>query len=310
MADDTPTDAILAGALFVGGGLAGYFGSRWLRPKEASAATAPTTGGAAPVAAPPDALVISTSASSTRVRPRPEPAPTATPLSPLPNPYEDAPVSSYDPLDAAPVSSPAQVDAPTQPPPGALPRTFDPLFERFRGGIPIELLRALAMRESGMKPTIKGRAAWGLLQITEVVRVDFNDAHGTKHARERLLEPAINIEIGCWLLRLIADRYERRHGDLRNMRADWSNPRFAELAVLGWNAGWSSGSGVMRVVARLKELGARDVDIDLVHQNAGQLGGGPHLRDPKRIAWCKGVVALYLRERGASAPNRTNDPRA
>ena len=262
MSDDSSTDALVAGALFVGGGLAGYF------------------------------------------------------INPPPTPTGAAPVSSPEQVDdAAPVSSPDQVAAPSPQPRGSLPRTFDPLFEKYRAGIPIEFLRALAMRESGMKPTIKGKggAAWGLLQITEAVRGDFNHANGTSYSREQLLQPAVNIAIGCWLLRLIADAYQKRHGDMRNMRTDWLNPRAVELLVYGWNAGFSSSGGVMRVVAKLKELGARDVDIDLVAQNAGHLGGGKHLREPARVAWAKSVAALYLRERALytvlrNAPFPFGDP--
>lgn len=286
MADDTSTNVILTGALFVGGGVAGYLGSRWLFPTKAEAATAP------PIQTSPATRVAS---------------PSTAPPSP---PAASARLSTPDQFDRAePVSSPTQdASSSSAVPAGGLPRTYDPLFETYRGTIPIELLRALAMRESGMKPTVKGRAGWGLLQITEGVRADFNAAHQTNHARERLLEPAINIEIGCWLLRLIADRYERSHGDVRNMRTDWSNPRFAELLVFGYNAGWSSGGGVMRVVARLKELGARDIDLALVHENARQLGGGQHLAEPARVAWTRSVVALYQRERELAGRNGADHP--
>ncbi|MBE7451472.1 MAG: transglycosylase SLT domain-containing protein [Kofleriaceae bacterium] len=306
MADDTSTDPLLARALFVGGGLAGYFGSRWLLPREAHAAAPPlppTAASSAPTAAAPPAPTVGVS--STPIADPTPIAPAAPPA--LPEPVDVGPVTSPDQVDAGPVTSPDQVPtAASAPPPGSLPRTFDPLFEKYRRDVPIEFLRALAMRESGMKPNAKGKggAAWGLLQITEDVRGDFNQRHGTSYGRERLLDPAINIEIACWLLRFIADGYQRRNGDLRNMRTDWNNPRYVELLVQGWNAGFSASAGVMRVVGKLKELGARDVDIDLVAQNARSLGGVRFLYDPARVRWAKSVVALYLRERSLSEQAR------
>ncbi len=276
MADDTATDAIVFGTLLVGGGLAGYLGGRWFVGRRATPVVVPAV---RPVAAIPAAAA--------------EPArPEAIP-SPLPA-AEPGPVTTPDPSPRG--------DAPKAPH-GSLPRVFDPVFAQHRGEIPIEYLRALAMRESGMKAGAKGRAAWGLLQVTETVRRHYNKTNGTAYARERLLEPAINVAIATWLLRIIIDSYQRRAQDVPNLRADWSNPRFVELLAYGWNAGWSSakGGGVGSVVDWLQTKGARDIDIDLVHEHARGAGASVHLRNPAKVSWCKGVAALYLRERSLSA---------
>ena len=70
-------------------------------------------------------------------------------------------------------------------------------------------------------------------------------------------------------------------------------PHFA----YGWNAGFSQAGGVGRVARYLEGLGALDITIDQVSAHAQLAGASKHLSNPAKVAWCKGVVALYLRER-------------
>jgi hypothetical protein len=254
---------IRTGALLAGLGVAGYYGARWL------------------TAAPP-AAAATLPPSRPTAEPRPMPA-----ISPAPR---HLPI-----IDVGPVTSPDQGEAP---PAGTLPRHFDPIFERHRGSIPIEFLRALAMRESGMNPSARGTAAWGLLQIVEVVRHAFNQAHGTHYTRAQLLDPEVNVPIAAWLLRRIVDGYQRHHADVANLRTDWRNPRFVELVVFGWNAGMSEAAGVGRVVEYLKRRGIRAIDLDLVHEHAQAAGASRHLSNAAKVRWSRSVADLYAQERG------------
>ncbi len=268
MADDD--DGLTTGALLLGGGLAGYALSHWLTARRDHG----------PAARPSLALA---SASA--------PVPTATtPASPPTTPPPDEPVSSPSQVDPGPASS-------------SLPRDFDPIFEKYRGDIPIEYLRALAKRESGMRPGEHAGPAWGLMQIVEVVRVDFNEAHGTRYTRKDLLDPAVSVAMCCWVLRFIIDSYQRNHPNVPNLRADWNNPRFTGLLTYGWNAGFSEKAGVGRVVTYLEKLGATDIDLDQVHDHAKLAGASRHLSNDAKVRWCKGVVALYQRERAAAQRN-------
>lgn len=176
-------------------------------------------------------------------------------------------------------------------------RRFDPVFDRYRGDLPIEYVRALVERESDGQPKARTGSAIGLMQIVPVVLADYNKRHGTTYGSEHLTDPAINVAIGCELLRLIVASYRRHHPRIASLQADWNNPRFVELLTLGWNAGYSEAGGVGRVARYLERLGAVDIDIDQVSAHAKHAGATKHLSNPAKVAWCKGVVALYQRER-------------
>jgi hypothetical protein len=277
-------DLFTPGALLLGGGALAFLGARWIRERLGRLADRIArkpwpplpVAAASPIAAPPS-----------------EPAPATAP----------APVAApQDPTASSPEAPAAST------PSGAVPRTFDALFQRYAGGLPVDFLRALASRESGLKPGERSGPAWGLMQIVEVVRQDFNRRHGTHYTREHLLDPAINVAIATDLLRLIVAGYARNHADVPNLRTDWRNPRFVELVVFGWNAGFSEGGGVGRVVRHLKARGIRDITIDTVYQHARAAGASRHLSNEAKVRWCKGVTALYLRERARSERDPNSSP--
>lgn len=180
-------------------------------------------------------------------------------------------------------------------------RRFDPVFEKYRGRLPIEYVRALVERESDGNPTARAGSAMGLMQVTPVVLTDYNKRHGTAYTREHLLEPATNVAIGCELLRLIVASYGKHHPRLATLREDWANPRFVELLTFGWNAGFSEAGGVGRVARYFEGLGAIEVDIDQVSAHAKLAGASKHLSNPAKVAWSKGVAALYRRERALAS---------
>jgi len=297
------SDDLPAAVLLVGGGLAGYAAGRFLLSRvlaERDRATAPA------------ALAV---ASSTPL------APSASPLA-LIDPYPAAPAPTAAtstapsqvatsahaaPIDPYPATAPGTVPPMTRParvpskPP--LARDFDRVFETYRGSIPIEFLRALATRESGMDPAERKGPAWGLMQIIEAVRLDYNRAHRTKYTREHLLDPRVNVAMGCWLIRTIAKSYEKHHADVPNLRTDWTNRRWLELVVFGWNGGYSERGGVGKVAHYLKKHGL-PVHLDNVWLYADVAGASRHLQRRDKRDWSKSVVELYLAERANAASPR------
>lgn len=180
----------------------------------------------------------------------------------------------------------------------AVSQEYDSFFQLHGAGLPVAYLRSLAKKESGLNPASKGVSAWGLLQITEVVRRDYNTRHNTGWTRNDLLDPAVCTMIGADLLRRIVDAYGSNHGRIGNMGEDWDNQRFVELVTFGWNAGYSQGGGVQKVVKYLSQQGATSVTIDTVRAAVHAAGAADTLDRDDKVSWCKGVASLYMSERG------------
>ena len=176
-------------------------------------------------------------------------------------------------------------------------RRFDDLFREFGRGLPVAYLRSLAKRESNLDPSDQEGPAWGLLQVVEVVRRDYNERNGTRYSRRDLLDPRINATIAAELLTRIIRSYERNHSDVPNMRLDWGNPRFVELLTFGWNAGYSERGGLGRVVRFLEERDIEDITIDTVFAAAKTAGAARFLSMQQRLRWSKSVARLHAQER-------------
>ncbi|MGN6109125.1 MAG: transglycosylase SLT domain-containing protein [Kofleriaceae bacterium] len=236
------------------------------------------------------------------------------------DPYAEVPSSATTASSPAssigngPITRPSQIDSrsATQPSEQAAPvtrspsaafatsprvRRFDPVFDRYRGDLPLEYVRALVERESDGQPSARTGRAIGLMQIVPVVLADYNKRHGTAYQSEHLVDPATNVAIGCELLQRIVVSYRKNHPRITNLQADWGNLRFVELLTFGWNAGYSEAAGVGRVARYLEGLGAFDITIDQVSAHAQVAGASRHLSNSAKVGWCKSVVALYQRER-------------
>lgn len=176
-------------------------------------------------------------------------------------------------------------------------RRFDAVFAKYRGSLPIEYVRALVQRESNGQPSVRAGSSIGLMQIVPVVLSDYNKRHGTSYRSEHLSDPATNVAIGCELLHLIIESYRKNHPTIRSLQPNWDSLDFVELLTFGWNAGHSEAGGVGRVARYLEGLGATDITLEQVSSHAKLAGASKHLSNPAKVAWCKSVAALYLRER-------------
>lgn len=195
-----------------------------------------------------------------------------------------------------PANGVSRTSSPTPVSRGLASRTFDSIFAAHGHGIPVPYLRALALRESSMNPRSSSGPAWGLLQVIEVVRQDYNQRTGAKFTRQDLLNPAINVTIAASTLAIIAKSYAKNHPRVANLQTNWNNPRFIELLTFGWNAGWSERGGVGRVATFLDQRGVLDQTIDTIHQASRAAGASPHLANAAKVRWSKSVAAQYFRE--------------
>lgn len=177
----------------------------------------------------------------------------------------------------------------------ALPTTFDAIFNRYRGDVPLNYMRALTKRESNFNPNESNDPAWGLMQVVPVVRTGFNARYGTSYSKQDLLNPSVNVQMVADLLNRIATAYQK-HSD-PNMKGNWANPEFVKLVTAGWNSGYSEAGGVGKVASYLE---ARNIPVthDNVFRYAAAAGATSHLQSAAKQAWQRSVSDLYFAEGG------------
>jgi hypothetical protein len=176
---------------------------------------------------------------------------------------------------------------------------YDDVFNRHRGAIPLEYMRALAYHESRMNPAERKDPAWGLMQVVESVRTSYNKRRGTSYTRQDLLNPDVNVKIAADLLNRIVVAFGK-HPD-RNMRADWHNPEFVKLLTAGWNSGYSEAAGVGHVASWLEEQGV-PVTHDNVFRYGAAAGGTRHLSNTAKRDWQRKVSTTYFEYLGIKDP--------
>ncbi len=104
-----------------------------------------------------------------------------------------------------------------------------------RNGVDFFLVKALIFEESWFRPDIRGSMGEsGLMQVSMAAAADFASKKGFPPLYEaRLLEPQLNVEVGCWYLRQSLDRYK-------------NSPEPRLFALLRYNAGAARADGWLR----------------------------------------------------------------
>ncbi|HTY64054.1 MAG TPA: transglycosylase SLT domain-containing protein [Acidobacteriota bacterium] len=105
-----------------------------------------------------------------------------------------------------------------------------------RHGIDFYLAKSLIYEESWFRPESRGPAGeLGLMQITRAAAADFAAKTGfPEHRAEQLIEPGLNVEIGCWYLRNSLEHYK-------------DSPHPVLFALLRYNAGESRANNWLRL---------------------------------------------------------------
>ena len=194
------------------------------------------------------------------------------------------------PSDAVAASSPSE----TRPTERALTRRFDDLFRTHGQGIPVPYLRALGHAESGLNPDDR----LGLINVVPVAVRDYSRRHPDDRVTPaQMTDPAINVRVAADVLRTIIASYRRNHPDVIELAENWARVGFVELLTFGWNAGFSEKGGVGRVVDYLRRTQpGTPITLDAVAGSARAAGAAATLSNPRKRAYCKGVVASYRRE--------------
>lgn len=199
--------------------------------------------------------------------------------------------------------SDARADTPDTPD-GYLSREFDSIFAEECPGIPIEYLRALAKKESDLNPEQSKGGAWGLLQVTNSVRTDYNKLYGTNYSSDERLDPRINARMACELIGRISRFLPRQdpaafdHGEF-----DWVSRRDVKIVTLAWNAGWST-NGVSGMIRNLLNAGysRSKINAELILDQAHKYPEITHhlrewkTRKPRIKSWLNAVANYYFHE--------------
>lgn len=177
---------------------------------------------------------------------------------------------------------------------------FDPIFEKYKGNIPVAYLRTLGYFESRLNPkgTTPRSSARGLMQVVSMVRKDYNERHGTNYTPDDLFNPDINVKIAADLLNRIVTAYANYLPD--TLSPDWTSPRYVTLVTLGWNAGYSRAAGVQFIAKKLREEGVPPGEITAQRVIAASKRVGANNKWSKydmaaKLAWAKRITNTYLR---------------
>jgi soluble lytic murein transglycosylase len=114
---------------------------------------------------------------------------------------------------------------------------YDSIISRAaaRNKVDFSLVKALIYEESWFRTNIRGPAGeLGLMQITKAAAADFALQKGrTAFHDDRLKDPELNVEIGCWYLGQSIERYK-------------NSPHPTLFALLRYNAGESRADSWLR----------------------------------------------------------------
>lgn len=189
-----------------------------------------------------------------------------------------------------------------------IPVIFDALFSTMAGFIPVPFLRALSYHESSLNPNAvtKSSNATGLFQVVATVLKDYNLQHGTSYTLDDTKDPTLNSKIGIGLVTRIVKSYQRNHP--KSLGMDWKNPRYVELVVQGFNAGYSESGGVGFVVGQMEKAGipAERITVDTVAEAAKKLKASRFLSVPERVKYAKAVARTYFEELAKKTPFVSN----
>jgi len=105
-----------------------------------------------------------------------------------------------------------------------------------RNGMDFFLVKSIVFEESWFRSGIRGSAGeMGLMQITKAAAADFAGHKGLRpFDDQRLFEPEVNLEIGCWYLQQSLEHYK-------------DSPRPELFALLRYNAGESRADNWLRL---------------------------------------------------------------
>jgi hypothetical protein len=183
------------------------------------------------------------------------------------------------------------------------PRNYDSTFEKYRGDIPLEYLRALAIvsGDGDFKPNNSTKDSAGMFLIS----VDTLAAYAKESKRDLkpvdLADVQLSTQVCVWLINKVRKYYSLHYP--KSMGENWKNSEYVALITLGYKVGYSENGGLGDAIKVIEALYPEKISIDTVAQVAKERKLATVLYSDKWVQWAKHVTNLY-----AGSPRETVTP--
>lgn len=182
------------------------------------------------------------------------------------------------------------------------PRNYDSLFDLYRGDIPLEYLRALAIVSGGgdFRPTQSTSDTAGLFAISTSLVDAYNRQFGTTYRPTDLGDVIINTKIAVWLINNVTKYYSLHYP--RGLANNWRNSDYVSLVTLGFKVGHSENGGLGDALKVIEAQYPDRMNLEVVAQVAQQKGLPSYIYSQTWIDFAKHVTNLYAGSPHTSAP--------
>lgn len=191
---------------------------------------------------------------------------------------------------------PGEAELPRPAPRPTPPTNFDSIFELYRGSIPVEYLRALAIVSGGgeFKPSQTDGETAGLFKVSTNMIAAYSQALGKTLTPADLIDVATNTRIAVWLLNNVMKYYSLKYP--KTLAVNWKNSDYVAILTLGFKVGHSENGGIgdaLKMIEALQPDPQLKMTIDTVKDVLQERGSAAYLYAPGWIAFAKSVANLY-----------------
>jgi hypothetical protein len=174
----------------------------------------------------------------------------------------------------------------------ALASLYDSVFEKYRNNIPLNFLKALATKASGLNTNKSTNYGAGLFMISNAVLDAFNSKMKTTYKATDLVDPSVNTQMAVYVINNIVGYYAANYP--KTMIENWNNPEYVALVVHGYNNGYKEPKGVGAAIKAVENAAPGKMSLDTVAQAAKTLSLSPEMYSAGGLAFAKNVASLTV----------------
>jgi hypothetical protein len=173
------------------------------------------------------------------------------------------------------------------------PRNFDSTFEKYRGSIPLEYLRALAIVSGGgeFKPNNSSSDAAGLFMISPGALAAYGTSVGRTYRPTDLADIQLSTQVVVWLINNVKNYFSLNYP--KSLGENWEKPNYVAVVTLGFKVGHSENGGVGDAAKIIESLYPEKMSVDSIAEVAKLKGHASYIYSPKWTSFAKDVANLY-----------------